>query len=324
MKVVELLESRRENWRALERACEMLESRGGKKRPPELITQFASLYRAACADLALADAYQLPPNMVQYLHQLVGRAHNQLYRGTSFQLSAWWREMFFAVPQRLFADNCLRLATAVFWGVFLACMLMAIASPKFTEQLLGKEEIQSLEDMYEHPAGGRHLDASSMMAGFYIFNNAGIGLQCFAFGLIYGIGGLFITISNAAILGAVFGHMANAKQCGNFYQFVTAHGPFELTGIVLAAAAGMRFGFSMIETRGWTRAASLRRAAREAVPAACAAVALFCLAAPIEAFVSHSTLPYAVKAGVAILSSGLLMFYFVLLGYPRGAIRATG
>jgi hypothetical protein len=39
----------------------------------------------------------------------------------------------------------------------------------------------------------------------------------------------------------------------------------------------------------------------------------------IEGFLSPTALPYWLKAGVAILSSGMLMFYFVVLGFPRKA-----
>jgi hypothetical protein len=44
---------------------------------------------------------------------------------------------------------------------------------------------------------------------------------------------------------------------------------------------------------------------------------MFLLAALIEGFLSPSVAPYWVKCGVAILSAGMLMFYFVILGYPR-------
>ena len=50
---------------------------------------------------------------------------------------------------------------------------------------------------------------------------------------VLGIGGLFATIYNAAVLGATFGHMATMPQRENLFHFVTAHGPFELTAIVL-------------------------------------------------------------------------------------------
>lgn len=323
MKVAEFLEARRENWRELERSCMLLESRRLKTLGPATIERFGTLYRAVCADLALADAYQLPPNTVQYLHQLVGRAHNQLYPSRRFQLDHWIRELLFGVPQRLFRDNALRLAFLLFWGVFLASMVSAFLSREFADSVVGKAALQQCEEMYDKPLAERHdkpedfLQERNIMAGFYVQHNSTIGLQCFAAGLLLGIGGLFETIVNAVQLGTIFGHMATVPQRENFFQFVTAHGPFELTAIVLASAAGMRLGFSMIDTRGWTRAASLRRAAREAVPTVCASVLLFCLAALIEGYVSPSALPYGAKASVAVISTCLLLFYFIILGYPR-------
>ena len=93
--------------------------------------------------------------------------------------------------------------------------------------------------------------------------------------------------------------------------------PFELTAVVLSAAAGMRLGFSVIDTRGLSRGASVVRGAREALPMALFAVLLFVAAAVIEGFISPAPLPYWFKASVSLLSSALLLFYFVLLGYPR-------
>ena len=64
-------------------------------------------------------------------------------------------------------------------------------------------------------------------------------------------------------------------------------------------------------------------AGSESMPIMGCAMGLFFLAAMIEGFLSPSAAPYAVKAGVAVISSGLLMFYFVVLGYPRSASRAV-
>ena len=62
---------------------------------------------------------------------------------------------------------------------------------------------------------------------------------------------------------------------------------------------------------------SFRLNAERALPIILAAVVLFFLAALTEGFISPSPLPYFLKACVAILSSGMLMYYFVVLGYPR-------
>lgn len=317
MKVADFLQSRRDNWRELERHCLLLENRRAKSLGPATIERFGALYRAVCADLALADSYQLPPNTVNYLHQLVGRAHNQLYPSRRFNPDAWTHELLYGIPQRLFRDKSVRLAFAIFWGTFLATMLCAYLSPKFTEEMVGKPTMHMMEEMYDQPIAGRDVNSSVAMSGFYVQHNSSIGLQCFAAGLVLGVGGLFITIANAAQLGTVFGHMATVQQRTNFFHFVTAHGPFELTAIVLASAAGMRLGFSIIDTKGMTRSASLRLAAKEAVTSVSFSVILFCLAAFIEGYISPSALPYPFKASVAVLSTSVLLFYFVILGYPR-------
>ena len=317
MKVSDLLESRRANWRELEQLCYSMEGRSRRKIPAPTVSRFATLYRAACADLALADAYQLPPGTVHYLHQLVGRAHNQLYRARTFNVHTWYHQLFVEVPRRLFADNCLRLAFCIFWGVFLLSGAMAYCSPGFAQRMMGKPMVDQLEENFSEPVSGRGGGMGGTMVGFYIFNNTSIGLRCFAFGLLFGVGGLYTTVFNAGVLGAAFGYMSTVPQKENFFHFVTAHGPFELNAIVLSAAAGMRLGFSLVDTRGYARIASLRAAANEAMPTMGAAIVMFLAAALIEGFLSPSPAPYWIKSTVAIISSGMLMFYFVILGYPR-------
>ena len=327
MKVSDLLESRRENWRELERMCMAMGGRSRRRFPAGTAVRFAALYRAACADLALAYSYQLPPGTIHYLHRLVGRAHNQLYRSRTFDFSGWFRELMVRVPRRLFTDNSLRLAFVIFWGIFVLSMIMTRSWPGYAEEVIKEQWMQRLEADFSGEIFGRSVDQSTAMAGFYIQHNAGIGLRCFAFGLLLGLGGLYMTVYNAAFLGAVFGYMTTVPEQtrNNFFEFVTAHGPFELTAIVLSAAAGMRMGFALIDTQGFTRIASLRRAALRAVPVMSAAVVMFLLAAMIEAFLSPSAAPYPIKAGMAVLSTGMLMFYFVILGYAqRETDRAVG
>ena len=104
--------------------------------------RFAALYRAACADLALADAYQLPANTVGYLHQLVARAHNQLYRSRRFDFPGWGRELFQATPRRLRADRFLLAALVIFWGLFFFSLETARISPEFAEKCAGKDMLR--------------------------------------------------------------------------------------------------------------------------------------------------------------------------------------
>lgn len=327
MKVAELLESRRRNWQELEDLIDSLQNRRRSLGAQQLV-RFDDLYRGVCADLALADAYQLPPNTVQYLHRLVGRAHNQLYRSRKFDFAAWGQLLLEDVPRSIFQDRCVQVAFCLFWGVFIASAVLAYSKamwPEYAEQMLTEAAIEQLETSFANPLNGRDSDQDLIMAGFYIQHNTGIGLKCFAGGLLV-IPGVFITLFNAASLGAAFGYMARPEvtEGKNFFEFVTAHGPFELTAIVLSAGAGLRLGVAWLAPGRLRRGASLRRTAGEAMPLMGAAMCMFFLAALIEGFISPSPLPYWFKAAVAVFSSGSLMFYFVILGFPRRPLDAAG
>ena len=327
MKVIELLERRRLNWQELEKLCDRLQMSGGMiSLPPPETARFAALYRAACADLALADAYQLPQNTVQYLHRLVGRAHNQLYRSRRFDFAAWSRMLLFDVPQQVFGDRCVQAMFLFFWGSFFLSAWLAYDKPtwpEYAETILGHDQIRALEEMYKDPIDGtdRGGDENAGMAGFYILNNAGIGLQCFAFSLLV-VPGLLITAFNAIFLGSAFGYMARpdvyADQGQNFFHFVTAHGPFELTAICLSAGSGLRLGMAWIMPGEWSRSSSLMRWGRKMMPVMMSAVIMFMIAALIEGFLSPSAAPYWLKATVAIASAAILALYFGVLGFPRG------
>jgi uncharacterized membrane protein SpoIIM required for sporulation len=324
MKVHELLERRRKNWQELEQLCDQVKGGGTPNMPPANISRFGALYRAACADLALAYAYQLPQNTVQYLHRLVGRAHNQLYRSRKFEWRKWTEMLLFDVPKLIFRDRCVQAMFCVFWGLFILAAWLAYSKqawPEFAEMVLGQEMIEQLEEMYAEPIDGsqRDGDMNMFMAGYYQNHNTGIGLQCFAWGLLV-VPGMLVTMFNAVILGSSFGYMArpDVPEGENFFHFVTAHGPFELTAIVLSAGAGLRLGLSWIMPGELSRGSALRKAGREVMPVVGAAIVMFFAAALIEGFLSPSAAPYWVKVLVAILSSSLLTFYFIVLGFPRG------
>ena len=192
---------------------------GWRKVPPAAnVSRFADLYRSACADLALADAYQLPPATIQYLHQLVGRAHNQLYRHESLHTDGWFRELFVNVPQRLFADGCLRLAFAHLLGRLPAVRVHCLARSRLCPADRRQGGLLSIERQYSATTMPQ-ADERAAMAGFYIRHNATIGLRCFAFGLLAGVGGLYETVFNASTLGAEFGYMVALAQRGQLLSF---------------------------------------------------------------------------------------------------------
>ena len=325
MRIAELLEKRRQGWLELERMCDSFRSvQYPFANKGSLVTRFSALYRAACTDLSMAEQYQLPPATVEYLHRLVGRAHSQLYRSRQYAKNKWLHYMSKVVPQSIFRDPCVKVAFVVFFGLFTLSAMLAkseVAFPGFAERILGPEQIKTMEDSFSKPLDG-NLNQYIFMSGVYIKKNTSIGLQCFALGPLV-LPSLCALAYNGVVLGASFGYMARAdvEEGDVFFQFVTAHGVFELTAIALAAASGLRLGLGLFATSGLRRSESFRLNAERALPIILASVVLFFMAAFTEGFVSPSPLPYFFKACVAIFSSGLLMYYFVVLGYPRPDIE---
>jgi uncharacterized membrane protein SpoIIM required for sporulation len=323
LRVVDRLAGREASWRELDALVDRLVRPGGGRLQAEQVLRLGGLYRAACTDLMLAESHHLPREAVAYLHALVGRAHNAIYRAQGFKFFDWAVALFGTVPHQLRRDPALRLAAATFWGTFLLCALLAAGRPEFAPSVAGEQFLDQLDAMYSEPIGtvregnGTVERDDTMMTGFYIQHNASIGLQCFAWGLLLGIGSLYELLSNGILLGTAFGHMARSPHAVNFFRFVTAHGPFELTAIVFAGAAGLRLGAGLIDTRGQTRLASLRREAARALPIAGASVLLFVLAAFLEGFVSASLLPYSGKAAIALSTAALLALYLALGGREK-------
>ena len=307
--------------------ADLMQERSKKGISAADILRLGELYSSACADLMLAEAHDLPRETVAFLHALVGRAHNAVYRAKGFHLKDWAGVIFDEVPRRLRSDPMLRFAALLFWGLFLLTAFVAAAQPGFAARVLGENQLEMMEQMYDRPMDGsdgkERMDRNdSMMAGFYILHNAGIGLGCYAWGLTLGLGTLITLATNAIQLGVVFGHMATTPQAPNFFTFVTAHGPFELTAIVFSGAAGLRLGWGLIDTQGESRLASLRREGERSLPIVGVAVLLFILAAFLEGFVSASPLPYWSKASIAGFSAAILAFYLFALG--RTAPMASG
>jgi uncharacterized membrane protein SpoIIM required for sporulation len=350
MRVADRLAKREEAWRELDFLANRFETgrvRRSRTKAPEVIwidahepdyarrwressttdfeelVRMADLYRSACADLMLAEAHDLPRDTVAYLHALVARAHNVLYRSRGLGLSRWAKVLMTDVPRRLRSDPMLKIAFLAFYGTFVFFALLGMGRPGFAEQIVGENQLAGLRQMYSETSWKQADRNDATMAGFYILNNARIGLQCYAWGLLLGMGSLYVLLSEGIRNGAMFGYMATTSDAVRFFTFVTSHAPFELTAIVFSGAAGLRMGMGMIITKGQTRLASLQREARESLPIAGAATALFVLAAFLEGFISASSLPYAVKAAIAIVSALLLIFYVMLGGRERRTVESS-
>ena len=284
---------RRDRWSRLE---ELL------KRPrltdADDWSELASLYRSVCADLAAAQSRSLAPDVVRYLDELAAKAHNRLYGARvrfSFAIVRTIAAQFPAEVRRSW--RFFLAANLVFYGPFIVGAIGGAWLSGFAESVLPEAMRVSMEQSYSETIT-RSFGQDASMAGFYVLNNVGIALRCFATGALAGLGTLFYLFHNGLVLGTTEGYLWRVGAGTNLLTFTAGHSPWELTGIVVAGTAGFRLGWALVVTEGRTRTASLRRAAPALYRLVLGAVVLLLVAALIEGFFSASAYAPGVKWGV--------------------------
>ena len=123
--------ARREQWEHLERVLNQIANRGLRKANGQALVELSDLYRSACADLAMAEQYRLSPETVTYLHGLVGRAHNAIYRTRRFQVQTWGTLLFRDAPQQIFQDRCVHICGILFLDCLHSRLISRLMRPLF-------------------------------------------------------------------------------------------------------------------------------------------------------------------------------------------------
>jgi uncharacterized membrane protein SpoIIM required for sporulation len=313
----EFVAARRAAWDELDRT--LAADRMLHRLPPRAISRTAALYRALCADLMRARAAGYGPDLVAYLDGLAARAHNALYAAPPYRLAAVWELFARDFPRTLRRRaRFLGLAALLFLGPGAVGYVGAVSSPSFAGKVLPEAMLSQMEQAYsEGLAKGRAGGESTLMAGFYVYNNVGIAFRCFATGVLFGLGSVFFLIYNGLVIGTVLGFIVQAGHGRNILTFVSGHSPFELTAIVIAGAAGLQMGYALVATGGRTRIGSLRGQAREIAELVLGAAGMLCIAALIEGFWSPSAVPARVKWLVAASLAVWVATYFLFAGRPR-------
>jgi uncharacterized membrane protein SpoIIM required for sporulation len=278
--------------------------------------RIAALYRCACEQLALARARSYPAYLVDRLERLSSDAHQSIYQQSEVGLGRLRALAAREFPRAVRAHAAyVWIALAVFVLPTIIVGLIVYSRPELILSVVDAETAADFERMYSgtEEAIGRQRGAETDLAmfGYYIRNNVGIAFQCFASGLIAGIGSLFYLAFNGVFFGAIAGYLTERGLSETFYSFVVTHAAFELTAIVLSGAAGLRIGHALLMPGRLSRRQALVVAARESIVIVYGVAVMLLIAAAIEAFWSSAVwippiMKYSVAAGCWIAVIGYL------------------
>ena len=310
-------------WREFETWLDQL---GGQPvNGARIARQWPHRYRALAHHLALARDRAYSPELVDTLQQLALRGHQALYGVPSNAASAVLDFVAGGFPALVRRESVVVwIAIALLFIPLLGLIALLQYFPDFVHYLASPEELRAYERMYApgNRVLGPQREAGSqvMMFGYYIWNNVKIDFQCFAGGLLFGVGAVFFLIFNGVSIGAVAGHLTQIGYIETFWGFVAGHSSWELLGAALSGAAGLKLGWALIAPGRLTRLAALKLASTVAIRLLYGAAGMTMFAAFIEAFWSSlTTLPVEIKYGAGLGFWVLFGIYFSFAG--RGAVE---
>jgi len=283
------------------------------------VDELVDLYQRVSTHLSMVRSASADPVIVGRLSGLVARARSAVTGAHAPLWSEFTR--FWTVSFPLVAYQTWRwwLSTAVVFfavagliGVWVAGnpeVQSAIGTPTDIARLVN-EDFASYYS--ENPAGSFALRVW--------INNSWVAAQCIAFAIVLGIPIPYVLFQNAANLGVTGGLMFNADKADVFLGLLTPHGLLELTAVFLAAAAGMRLGWSVVAPGDRPRGQVLAERGRAMIPVAVGLAVVLLVSGLIEALVTPSPFPTFVRIAIGVAAEVAFLAYVVHFG--RRAVRA--
>lgn len=323
MKQAHFVENREQDWNKLRSVLDRYESKRTRSKSIE-VDGFITLYRDVARDLAIARSRNYSNALVNRLNDLAVRGHNAVYQNRSGWVSKSIEFITRDFPSEVRKNwRLLLVAACAFLIPAAGIASLILVDNQYVHSVLSPEQVDDVEAMYD-PDGfmrseNRPMQSRVEMFGYYVLNNASIGLRCAATGIFFGIGTVLVLVLNGLVISAVFTHLIVVGYSETLFSFVAGHSALELTAIAISGAAGLRLGQAMLAPGSVARSTAVRRTRRTTLMLVFGAMIMFFLAAFVEAFWSAMRLPPILKYVTGMAFWVLVVSYFVLAG--RNAIR---
>ncbi len=304
----------RDTWARLEALVKRRRSLTGAE-----IDELVDLYQRVSTHLSMVRTASTDGVLVGRLSGLVAQAraavtgaHAPLWS----EFARFWTVSFPVVAYRTWrwwAGSALAFfLVAVIIGTWVAHtpeVQATIGTPSDIDQIVNHE----FADYYsENPAGS---------FAFRVWaNNWWVAVRCIFYAIVLGIPIPYELFANAANLGVVGGLMFHAGKGDVFLGLITPHGLLEMTAVLLAAAAGMQLGWSVVSPGDRPRGQVLAERGRAVVAVAVGMVVILLVSGLIEALVTPSPLPTFVRIGIGVVVEAAFLAYVIHFG--RKAVRA--
>ena len=306
------VEDRRARWARL--GDLIFEANGRVERlAPDDVLELGRLYRSASSDLAVARRDFALDAATERLNDLVAAGHALVYSEAPTSGRRLRRFVLRELPASVRANaRFTAVSFAAFAIPLLATFAIGLLLPEIAASALPAETRQHLAERRlwtDIPEGYRPL-----VGPLIIVNNVRIAILAFAGGLTAGVLTLYLLVANGAFLGTVLAVVQGYGLSGGLLTFTAAHGPLEISCIVLSGGAGLRIAWALLRPGDRSRADALRLAGVQAIRVMLLVVPALGVAGIIEAFLSPTNASIPLKVAVGLIVGLLVWSYIAFVG----------
>ncbi|RYZ55243.1 MAG: stage II sporulation protein M [Sphingobacteriales bacterium] len=279
--------------------------------PDEVARRFMHLVD----DLSYAKTFYPFSNTVRYINGLAAGIFLAIYRNKKEKKSRITSFFTIELPLILYRHQKTFLFSLLFFLLFIAIgVFSAMQEQTFVRAVLGDAYVDMTErNIAKGDPFGVYKDENEFFMFIRIaFNNIMVSFNCFVMGITLGIGTLYMLFKNGLMMG-VFEYLFFHHGLGiRSILVIFIHGTLELSAIVIASAAGLIIGNSILFPRTYTRLQSLTRGAKDAVKIIISLVPVFIVAALFESYVTRYTeMPLWLSLLILGGSLAFVLWYFV-------------
>jgi len=297
------------------------------RRPGRLaadeLDELVALYQRVSAHLSYARTYVPDPSLVTQLTMLVADAHGIVYHRRGRPLPAL--RTFFAdtFPAAVWVHRWFVLAAAAL--TFLPAIALGVwiaQSPRAFEATApaAVREAYINEDFESYYSS----EPAVQFASEVFTNNVRVAMLAFAAGVLGCVVTAWLLIANGANLGVAAGLFAAVGQQPKFWGLILPHGFLELSCVVVAGAAGLRLGWTLIDPGDRPRTTALVQEGRRSAAVVLGLVLALGVAAMVEGFITGRGVATPVRVTIGLLAGTLFWAYVLVQGRIAASRGVTG
>ncbi len=308
MREAQFLKQNADKWKAYEEEIKQHE------HPDKLADRFIEL----TDDLSYSKTFYPKSNTTKYLNGLASLFHLKIYKNKkekSQRILNFWQ---FELPYLFRFYHRQFLYSLIFFLVF--CFIGALSAKydeTFIRLILGDGYVDMTnENIEKGDPFGVYKSMGEVTMFFQIaFNNIRVAFFTYVMGAFFSAGAVWLIMSNGLMFGS-FEYFLFSKNLG--YKSITVifvHGTLELWALVVAGAAGLILGNSILFPGTYSRSISILKGGRDGLKIVLGLVPVFLTAAFLESFVTrHDKMPLLISLSILGASASFIIWYFII--YP--------